>query len=60
MIALVEMGDGSEFFIDNAPSGKIESWIGDYVYDIGQVEFVEVIEVKGSVQFWSNPDCCSE
>jgi hypothetical protein len=59
-IALVELGSGEKFYVEDPPKGNPENWIQNYVYDVDEVEFVEVLEVGKTLEMWSNPDCCSE
>ena len=61
LIALVFMGDEQDnFFIENPPSDKPETWIKGFVNDVADVEFVDVF-VRGSRHaYWSNPSSNSE
>ena len=60
-IALVFMADSNDsFFIENPPKGPPEKWIGKFVNDIADVEYVNVV-VRGEPQWsWSNPNVCPE
>jgi hypothetical protein len=63
-VALVEMGDNTKnFFIRNPPNSPIEKWIGRFVDDVSDVEFVEVYRTyQADIKYrsWSNPNCCPE
>ena len=60
-IALVDMADDTEsFFIRNPPDSPIEKWIGRFVSDVAEVEFVEVLEAEHCLRSWSNPNVCPE
>ena len=57
LIALVFMGDEQDnFFIENAPPGKPEAWIGKYVHNEDDVEFVQVFQRGEPHAYWSNPN----
>lgn len=59
-IALVDMADDTEsFFIRNPPDSPIEKWIGRFVNDLTQVEYVEVYAAVLD-RSWSNPNVCPE
>ena len=61
LIALVFMADSSyNFFIENAPNGDPSKWIDRYVYNIEDVEFVQVNVCGGQHAYWSNPNCSPE
>jgi hypothetical protein len=48
------------FFIEDAPKGDPASWIDRYVYNIEDVEYVQVMISSGLHASWSNPNCCPE
>jgi len=57
LIALVFMGDDQgNFFIENPPPGKPEAWIGKFVNDVAEVEFVQVFQISALHAHWSNPN----
>lgn len=57
LIALVFMGDPHDsFFIENAPEGDPSAWIGPYVTNVEEVEFVEVFRKGNAHAYWSNPN----
>jgi len=58
---MVFMGDPEDnFFIENAPEGDPSKWVGNYVHDIDDVEYVEVF-TKGNHHIrWSNPNSSPE
>lgn len=57
LIALVFMGDPTDnFFIEDAPEGHPEKWIGRFVNSVEEVEFVEVWELKSPYAYWPNPN----
>lgn len=60
-IALVFMNDSEDnFFIEDCPKGDPSKWIDRYVYNINDVEFVDVHEVGRMVENWINPDSSPE
>jgi len=61
-IALVFMADSNDsFFIENPPSGSPEKWIGKFVNNIEEVEYVKVETlVLAPVHSWSNPNVSPE
>ena len=55
LIALVFMGDEKDnFFIENPPFGKPETWIAKFVGDVADVEFVEVFVCGSRHAYWFN------
>ena len=60
-IALVFMADSTDsFFIENPPAGPPEKWIGKFVTEIEQVEYVIVLERGETKAHWSNPNASPE
>ena len=57
LIALVFMGDEQDnFFIEFPPPGKPDKWIGQFVNNVADVEYVTVFERGPRKSFWSNPN----
>ena len=58
-IAKIDFADGTNAYLEDPPTSNIANWIGNF-YDMGDVEFVEVLEIKETIGYWSNPDCSPE